>query len=465
MERGLKWVVRGIVALFALLTLSLSFWSVLAGPHLARHPRNPRWHQAEASVIRGGIYARGGEALSVTPGGELGRNRLFVGPPSAAHVVGYSDPRFGRAGIEAAYNQVLLGMVEGTWLARALYEVVGREWIGWDVVTTLDARLQEVAGGALEGRKGAIVALDPKDGSVLAMVSEPGFDPERLVQHLSGEPRGDGSLFNRAMQGVYPPGSAFKPVVLAAALEAGTVTPGQIFWDEGAVQIGGRRIQNAGGTPLGGLAVDEALAFSSNVVFASLAGEMDPRSLRDFAVKMGLGEPPRVDLPAAAGRLPTLSDLDDPVLRAEVGIGQGPLLVTPIQMAVVAAAIANGGWRVEPFFVSAVKAPDGSSRRLKARQPVRVMAAGTAAVVKRAMVAAVEQGTAQAARWPGGGPAAGKTGTAENPHGEPHAWFIGFYPADDPKIAVAIVVENGGYGGAVAAPIARELFALVDSWD
>lgn len=462
MERGLSWVLRGVVAMFALLTLSLGFWSVVAGPGLMLHPKNPRLEQAQALVRRGGIYARGGEALSVTFETEAGLTRSFVGPLSTAHVVGYSDPRFGRTGLEASFNHVLLGMVHGTGVARVLHQALGLEWAGWDLVTTLDAHLQEVATRALDGRKGAIVALDPHDGSILAMVSHPTFDPAHLEEYLSGQRGEDAALFNRATQGQYPPGSVFKPVVMAVALEAGIASPGRLYLDEGVLSVGGRRIQNVGETSYGELAIDEALAYSSNVVFARLAGEIAPSVFRDFVESLGLGRRPSVDIPAAAGRMPTVTELDDAVLQAEVGIGQGPLLVTPLQMAVVTAAFANGGWRVEPGLISTVRSPDGSERAVRPERPVRVMAPGTAHVVKEAMVKAAQWGTAREATWPGGPPVAGKTGTAENPHGEPHAWFIGFFPAHDPRIAVAVVVENGGYGGVTAAPIARQLFAALD---
>lgn len=464
MERGLNWVLVGIVGLFALLTLWMGYWSVIAAPALSVHPRNPRLHLVESKIRRGGIYARGGEALSVTTQTDQGFARSFVGPLSTAHVVGYSDPRFGKAGLEAAWNRHLLGMVQGTALTRVLYGAVGWSWSGWDAVTTLDARLQEAAAASLAGRKGALVAVDPRNGAVLAMVSQPGYDPAKLPVYLESDAE-DGALFNRATQGQYPPGSIFKIVVMAAALESGVVEPGRLFEDRGSIVIDGRRIENASGTAFGKIAIDEALAYSSNVVFAELARRLDPRALYDYAARLGLGRRPDVEIPAAGGRLPRPEELQGAIVRAEVGIGQGPLLVTPLQMALATAAVANGGWRVHPTLLLAWRSPAGEEKRFLPPEPQRVLSAGTAHVIKEAMIAAASWGTAKGASRPGDGVVAGKTGTAENPHGDPHAWFVGFYPAHAPKVAVAIVVENGGWASTAAVPIARQFFGAVDALD
>lgn len=461
MEQSLKWIRRAVAALFAALTLWTAYWSVVAGPFLSAHPRNLRRARLEAEVEPGGIYARGGEALSVTGRMEDGPKRIFVGPDSLAHTVGYRHPRFGKAGLEAALDAYLTGGAGATGLLP-WWLIPGGRRRGWDVVTTLHLPLQEEAARALGGRTGAVVVMDPRDGAVLAMVSEPGFDPDRLESYLEEGSGAGAPLFNRATQGQYPPGSVFKPVVLAAALEAGLVGPDTVFWDTGSVRVGGRTIRNAGGAALGAVGLDEALAHSSNAVFASLGAALGAGELHDFAARLGIGRRPGIEIAAAPGRLPAAEELDDEAARAEVSIGQGALLVTPLQMAVVASAVANGGYKVEPTLVLAVRPPGQSARQLERAAPVRVMSQGTARVVKEAMVAAVLRGTAREVEWPGARAAAGKTGTAENPHGQPHAWFIGFYPADEPEIAVAVVVENGGFGSVSAVPVARSLFA---AWD
>lgn len=462
MERSLKWIRRAIAGLFIALTLWMGYWSAIAGPGLATHPRNPRLTRVEAGIKRGGIFARGGEGLSVTlhTGSEM--TRAFVGPDSLSHVVGYADARYGKTGLEAAFDEYLKGAVGLAAAGSLVVPALGGAWSGWDLVTTVDLRLQQAAAEAMAGRRGALVVMDPWDGEILAMVSVPGYDPRRLAEYFSGQSGDEASLFNRATQGQYPPGSAFKPVVLAAALETGVARPAELYVDGGSIRIGHRTIHNASGEAHGLIALDDALARSSNVVFASLAAKLKASDFHEIAGRFGAGRRPGIEIAAAAGRLPGLDELEDEVARAEVGIGQGSLLVTPLQMAQIAAAVANGGYRVEPTLLLALRTPGGESRSLErpAREPV--MSAGTAQVIKEAMTAAARWGTARGVAWPGAQTVAGKTGTAENPHGEPHAWFIGFYPAEDPRIALAVVVENGGFGSAVAVPIARSVFM---AWD
>lgn len=443
--------VKAVAALFALLTAWAGFWAVVAGPGLMLHPRNPRLAQAERQILRGGIFSRDGKPLAESA---VGQPRRWSG--LAVHLVGYSDPRFGKSGLEAAYDHVLLGLVEGTGFARSLRSALGQRWRGWDLITTIDFELQRAAEEALGDRPGAVVVLEPSSGEILAMASSPEFDPNLLEEQLS-RPPGESAFFNRATQGQYPPGSSFKPVVLAAALESRVTVPGALFDDRGSIAVEGRTIRNAGDAAHGLLALDDALAVSSNVVFAGLALEVGAEPLRAVAEAFGFGAAPgRLQVAAAAGNLPGPEELSGAAL-AEAGIGQGELLVTPLQMAAFAAAVANGGWRPEPHAGLAIRSPSGEQRALPKPRPVRAISAGTAHVVREAMIAAVERGTGGEAKVPGL-EVAGKTGTAQNPHGQPHAWFVGFAPARSPEIALAVVVENGGAGGAVAAPIARKIF-------
>ncbi len=460
MERGIHGAVKAVAALFALLTAWVGFWAVVAGPGLMLHPRNPRLAMAERQILRGGIYSRDGKPLAESAEGQP---RRWSG--QAVHLVGYSDPRFGKSGLEAAFDQVLLGLVEGTGLMRSVRLALGQRWQGWDLVTTIDFELQRAVEEALGGRTGAVVVLEPSSGEVLAMASSPRFDPNRLEEELN-QPSVGSAFFNRATQGQYPPGSSFKPVVLAAALESRVAAPGALFDDAGSITVDGRTIRNAGDAVHGLLALDDALAVSSNVVFAGLALEVGWEALRRVAEALGFGAAPApLGIPAAAGNLPEAGDVSAAAL-AEAGIGQGELLVTPLQMAVFAAAVANGGWRVEPHAGLMIRSPSGEERVLPKPRPVRAISAGTAHVVREAMIAAVERGTGREARVPGV-EVAGKTGTAQNPHGQPHAWFVGFAPARSPELALAVIVENGGAGGSVAAPIARKVFEAWQArrWD
>ncbi len=452
MERGLKWTKRLIVGAFALLTVWTAYWSVVAAPALRVDSRNVRTLREERSVLRGEILAADMQPLAVND--PVTGRRTYVGPLSLAHLVGYSDVRYGKSGIERAYNGELLGMTDQ--LDRALDKAMGRPLRGWDVVTTIDLEIQRAAHEALGDRKGAVVVLDPNDGSVLAMVSSPTFDPGRLGDVIGLADDGEGPLYNRATMGQYPPGSAFKPVIMIAALETRAADPGYVFDDQGYVVINGKRIENSGQTAYGPIALDDALVVSSNAAFAHLAVETGARAILETGWALGIGMRPSLSIPAAGGRLPTAEEVADEAALAAMGIGQGSLLVTPMQMAMVAAAIANGGWAVEPRVVRALRAPGGAVNEAPHSTPVRAISPGVAHIVREAMIRAVESGTGAQAKAPGV-LVAGKTGTAENPHGRPHAWFIGFAPARSPRIAFAIVVENGGGGGAQAAPIARAI--------
>lgn len=455
MERGVRWALLFVVALFAILTVWTSFWSVLAGPGLAVHPRNARLRQINNEIVRGGIYARDDTpiALSSTAG-----VRQFVGSATFAHTVGYSNRRYGQSGLERAYNKELLGLVDETALARLWARLNGDVWVGWDVVTTLDNKLQEAAVRAMGDRVGAVVAIDPRDGAVLAMLSTPGFHPERVEEALATSDAGLNPLFNRAALGQYPPGSAFKPLVLAAALESGAVRPDEVYDDEGSTLIGGRRIENANGVAHGSLALDDALAVSSNTVFGQMAVDVGAAELTEFARSVGLGDRLRFPIPTAPGNLPENHLLEDKAALAALGIGQGALLVTPLQMAVAVSAIANGGWRTTPYIVSHMRRPDRSLRQVAIAPGVRALSPGTAHFVREAMIEVVERGTGTAAGVEGL-VVAGKTGTAEVGDSRSHAWFVGFAPARAPQVAVVVVVEHGGYGGTVAAPIARAILS------
>lgn len=451
MERGVTWAIRLVVLLFGVLVVWISYWSVIASPNLAAHPRNARLQQTEAAIVRGAILSSNGAVLAHS---ETPRTRRYSGDVSLIHTVGYHHTRFGLSGLERTFNRELLGLMDGAAGARLWAELTGRLWHGWDLLTTIDTRLQDVAASSLGARTGAVVAINPQDGAVLAVVSSPGFEPSRLEDVLGGARPADDPLFNRATSGQYPPGSAFKPVVLAAALESRAVPPNTVFEDRGFVVSGGRRIENAGQRAYGPLALDDALAVSSNAVFAQLAAAVGADELTAAARRFGLGARPSVPLPAASGNVPSGERLTDPAALAAMGIGQSELLVTPLQMAVAAAVIANGGWRVTPYFVEGLRSPSGRERTAAHPKPVRVISPGTAHFVREAMITAVASGTGSNAAI-SGVPVAGKTGTAEVGHGRPHAWFVGFAPAREPVVAVAVVVEHGGGGGAAAAPIAR----------
>lgn len=445
-RRPLRSAWKGFMAGLLILCAWLAYWQVWRAPELAEHARNPRRFAVGSAVERGPILDRNGAVLAKSvPVGDSWQRRYF-GSRGLAPLLGYADVEFGLAGFEAAYNPELSGTASAgrpgaSWEALLPPRVWPRQ--GFPVQTTLDARLAAVAARALGNRRGAVVALAPASGEILVAVSGPGFDPNRLDRDWQRLSQSEASpLLNRALNGLYPPGSAFKPVVLAGALASGRVKSDAIFPDAGELVVDGYKFGNDDGKAHGALSPAEALVVSSNVIYAQIGLELGAAGYVKAAKAFGVGEPTGLRPPAEPGRLPAAGDLTQTAL-AELSFGQGPLAVSPLEMAVIAATIGNGGLRPKP-------------RLIVGRQPeaVRAVDASVARQVAAAMVDVVKRGTGRAAGIPGI-TVAGKTGTAENPHGAAHAWFIAFAPAEAPRVAVAVVVENGGYGGVAAAPIAR----------
>ncbi|MGE5593849.1 MAG: peptidoglycan D,D-transpeptidase FtsI family protein [Betaproteobacteria bacterium] len=462
MKDSIRRVMAAFLVAFIALSARLAYVGVVRAPGLSAHPRNPRVTAARRDIVRGGIYLSGGEpvARDAAPGGP----RLYMGPLSLAHLVGYEDAKYGVAGLEASYNSELLGLDGRSWiesLARSVFSADHAR--GNDIILTIDLDVQRAAERAMAGRRGAAVALDPKTGAVLAMVSNPGFSPseisstwERLVEDEASP------LFNRATLGLYQPGSAVKPIIAAIALSSGAVDPDETFRCEGVIRVGtragdDREISCPGGRAHGDVDLAAALAYSCNVAFAQIGWRVGGEKLYNGLRSFHFGAALPFDVPTAAGGITAGGVELDKAAVAQISIGQGTFLASPLEMACAIGAIGNGGVMRRPYVVREVRDPDGTVLR---RTPSTILCVPVPAVqaglVKDMMVGAVARGTARAAGLPGV-KVAGKTGTAQNPHGAPHAWFVGFAPADEPRCAVAVVLENGGSGGAVAAPVAREI--------
>lgn len=441
--RGLLWVASAAVVI----GLPLAYWTVIAGPELVLHPVFLAQRTAAAAQHRGGIVSRNGEILTAALHEGLRQPVL----PSLIHTVGYVHPQYGTAGLERTLSAPLTGKVQGaTSRWRALSEAAP-----YRVHTSVDLGLQDVVEQALGAQSGAVVVLDPWSGAVRAMASSPRPSAGQVTASDLVDARAP--LLNRATQGLYPPGSAFKVVVLAAALEYGFVTGGTRWDDDGMTVIDGYRIRNAGGRSLGRLSPVEALAASSNVVFAQLAVALGEGPLRLQSFAFGIGEQPGLEIPYRSGNL---GDLGSSVHLAAAGIGQGEVLVTPLEMALVAAAVANGGYRVYPRFVTHITMGERVHEQQR-QMPERAISPSTAELLRAGMRLAVAEGTFAGHVDPA--LLAGKTGTAENPQGEPHAWFIGFAPAIQPVVAFAVLVEHGGSGARGAGPIAQRIAEYVAS--
>jgi peptidoglycan glycosyltransferase len=330
---------------------------------------------------------------------------------------------------------------------------------GNNVILTLDAKLQETAFKALGNHRGAIVALSPRTGAVLALISKPSFNPDTIAddwQDISTDKHSP--LLDRTVQGLYPPGSTLKVMMAEAALHEGIATVDRKINCEGILKIGSDyTLSEINHKAHGPVNLEEALTVSCNITFGTLALELGRDKMAKTFERYGFKEDIHSDFLEAKAKIPSFSQLSDGDL-AQTGIGQGSLLVTPLRMAMLAATMANDGIMMKPYLVSEIISPDGGVIKKYSAEKWLTLDAKNAELVKQMMVSVVRNGTGKAAQLAGIA-VAGKTGTAENPHGDAHSWFIGFAPAESPEIAIAVIVENAGAGSLVAAPIAREVFA------
>jgi peptidoglycan glycosyltransferase len=382
-----------------------------------------------------------------------------------SHAVGYSFVRQGRAGLERFYDDDLSG--RSGELGSLLDRLSGTEQTGDNLVTTLDPAAQRVALQELGGRKGAVVALDPRTGAIRVMASVPGYDPNTVKdqQQFSALNRDkDAPLLNRNTQAGYPPGSTFKVVTAIAAIDSGRYTPDSRISGRNGKRISGVPLNNDQGETFGDITLTEALTKSVNTVFGEVGEKLGKATMKKYMDRLGFGAPVEVDLPrderAASGErkggriIPATNGAVD---VGRMAIGQDKLTVTPLQMAMVASAVANGGKLMKPHIADRVVDRDGRTvRRIAPGEMSQVMSADTASKVGAMMDQVVKEGTGTAAALEGID-VAGKTGTAEVGHGCPNQlWFIAFAPAQDPRVAIAATVECGtGFGGTVAAPIAK----------
>jgi penicillin-binding protein A len=452
--------VAGFVALVGM----LAYWQVYARESLANNPENALQTQRAIETPRGLILAGDGEtvlARSVerkTAGGTV-YDRIYPQGESFSNVVGYWSTKYGATGIEIGENSNLSGTAEPATLDGLINQMTGGPQPGNNVVLTLDPELQRVAHEGLAASvtgRGAVVAVNPKNGEILAMASYPSFDPNNIDQtfpKLARDP--DSPLLNRAVQALYPPGSTFKVITAAAALEAG-VSPTEQFVDDGIYELPGYTVHNYKGREYGRVTFTESLVFSINAIFARLAVEtIGAQDLAQMAYDFGFDDAyDDFPLPVSASNLgPPPSEWTQGT-TAQSSFGQGQVSSNAFEMALVAATIANDGEMMEPRIVRELRSPDGiilDKPTPSARH--EPLPAGTARTLNEMMQKVVTEGGLTEAEIPGV-EVAGKTGTAEAPPRAPHSWWITFAPADDPTIAVCAMVENGGEGDDAALPLA-----------
>ena len=452
--------VFAFTALFAILIGNLTYVQVIKAKDYQDMPTNNHTIARSKYIQRGSIITSDGVTLAESLQQEDGTYaRSYPNGNMAAHVVGYVSQQYGTAGIESVMNDTLTGSKDYSSWNNAIASLAGQTQPGNTVKLTIDSRIQTAAEQALKDFKGAVVVMDPRTGAVLACASSPTYDNTNIdaLLQAGGE---DGSMYDRAMDALYTPGSTFKIVTLAAALETGTATLSSTYQAPSSMDIGNAPVTNHGNQSFGTISLQQAFAVSSNVVFGQVANEVGPSSLVQFANAFGYGQKLGQDLTSAA------SIMADPSLMTEwetawAGAGQpvgmdhtpGPQ-TTVMQNAVIAAAIANSGVVMDPFFVSQVLAPDGTVvKTTQSRSLGQAVSSTTADQVKQAMLAVVQSGTGTDAQIPGV-KVAGKTGTAETSGTNVNSMFVGFAPYDSPTVAISVALEDYDKHDVKAAKIA-----------
>lgn len=463
-----------LYALVALLFLALvaftSRWTVFEASSLRGNTLNKRPLLEQERIPRGEILAADGSVIARSVRGAEGiYQRQYPQGSLFAHPVGYYYIEPGSTGLERDRNEYLEGLT-GSGLQSILNQLQGVKPTGDEVLTTLEPAAQAVAQRALEGHRGAVVALEPRTGAVTVMASSPTFDPNSLsspdaIAQLDRQP--DGVLVNRALQDGYAPGSTFKIVTLTAALDTGLFTPESTLEGRNELLVSGVPLRNDDNESYGQISLTRALALSVNTVFAQVAERLGRQTLERYMERFGFDREPQLDYPseemsvsaeyAGSRPIPPTSELVD---LGRLGIGQDKLEATALQMAEVASAVADGGTLMVPHLTAKVLDPEGRTvLDVRPRVQSVVMKRSTASEVTKMMEAVVTEGTGTTAQIPGV-QVAGKTGTAETQFGSApnNAWFIAFAPANEPRVAVAATLQDvPGYGATFAAPVAREV--------
>jgi peptidoglycan glycosyltransferase len=451
-----------IVVLFTLLIVWTSRWTVIQASSLNHNALNARPTIVAERIDVGRILADDGTVLARSvPAGGGTFTRQYPTGAKFAQAVGYASGRYGLAGLESYYRSQLEGQPTG--ISSVFGNLGGSQQVGNDLYTSLDPKAQQVAINDLAGRPGAVVALDPRTGDILAMYSDPSFDPNSVT--------GQSNTFDFALQAQRPPGSTFKIVTTAAALDSGRYTTGTLINGNSPKVISGVPLSNDNGQSFGLIDLQTALTYSVNTVFAQVAVDLGIPTMTRYMQRFGFYQKPPLDYPAtqmdsskpyslSTGRPLPPGDPNEDIGR--IGFGQGGLGVTPMQMAMVVAAVANGGRLMAPHFGVKIVNPDGQTvQTIGPTLYNQVMSPTVAHEVNLMMRKVVEEGTGTPAQI-GNLSVAGKTGTASIGAANSNLtepWFVGFAPADSPKVAVVATVAQtqGGFGATVAAPIVRDV--------
>lgn len=480
MNRPVRRVALAMLILFGLLIANANYVQVFEGDKLRSDPGNTRVLLDEYERQRGTLVVEGAPiAESVRTDDKLKFLRRYPGKAAYAPVTGFYSLIYGATGMEQAANSFLSGNDNRLFTSRLSALLTGRDPVGGNVVLTLNRKAQQAAVAGLGNRRGAVVALDPSTGAILAMASSPSYDPNLVSSHDPGSIRSqynklaaqdDDPLINRAINDRYPPGSAFKVVVAAAALANGRTPDTLLDCPSTYVPPGtSHGLKNFGGESCGApkVTMQTALTKSFNTAFAKLGVDLGESAVRQAATDFGIGTGQPLETPLRVSPS-SIGDIPDAPALAQSSIGQRDVALTPLQAAEIAAAVSNDGVLMTPYLVSELQAPDLSVLdRTKPEQLSTAVTPQVAGQLTQMMRSVVANGTGKRAQIPGV-EVAGKTGTAENaPDAPPHAWFIGFAKNSGKQVAVSVIIENGGNsgsettGGEKAAPIAKEVMQAV----
>jgi peptidoglycan glycosyltransferase len=481
MNRELKRVSFVVLTMFVALFVSATTIQVFQADNLGDDARNTRTLYESFSTERGAILVDGQPIATSTPTDDLYKfQRQYANGPLYSYVTGYFTLNQGTTGIENAVNDYLSGTSNSQFFDSINNLVSGQDPKGASVELSIDPVAQQAAYDALGDYTGAVIVTEPATGRILAMVSKPDFDPNALASHdtdqvlaaydalndADGDP-----LVNRAIGGsMNPPGSVFKLVVASAAIESGTFTPDSSFPNLAAYTLPGSSSQviNSGGGTCGSgdtVTLATAVALSCNVPMAEMGVQLGADAIRSMAEKYGFDTELSIPVDVEESTYPTVTDDAQTALTA---FGQYDVRATPLQIAMVSAAIANGGEVMQPSLVDTIRAPDLSElQQFQSKVQNTAVSQQTATAIKAMMVSSVQSGAATNATIEGVS-VAGKTGTAENGTDDPYTlWFTGFAPADDPQFAITVLIEDGGglgqtgYGNLLAAPIAKQVLEAV----
>ena len=491
MRRNARRTAQALMLGFGIIALALGYWQVVRAPDLGQDPANPRVADERLFEPRGRILDRTGQVLAETVSTPQGYRRHYA-DPSLVHVIGFHSNRFGDTNLESVFDAELRGQHSVSLSDRLAQMIFHRQPSTDDLVLTVDQRIQAAAVQALGNAAGSIVALDPHSGEVLALVSKPFFDPNAIEDQMPKlQSDTSGPLFNRALQATYVPGSTFKTVTATAALDTNLIDLSQPFTCTTAVKVGTYSIDCKNSQHIRRLTFKQAYAWSSNRVFGltgmllgypNLApinawlGDKPPGPypwtdevggrtsvdasagvLEDYARRFGFGRAVPFDLPVTPSQVKNPVTVWTQELLVQTAFGQGELEATPLQMALIPATVANGGRVPTPYVAAALQHGHVKRDLHQSGEFYSIASSGSvASTMVSFMVEGVDNGYAAKAAIPGV-KVGGKTGTAEVGDGTSHSWFIGFAPADAPRVAIAVIMEHQGSGSDFATPVAQQV--------